>query len=225
MTVGRLPNVEGGIQPTLLTTTGDIMYASSANNPARLGIGSSAQVLTVAAGIPSWATPASGSITLLTTTSLSGSETLITSIDQTYEDLRIYVYGVTNATANGVFFANPRNSTTNLDVSATAFTGNPANAGSYDNDAGPRLCSDVSQITSDRTSAVNFWALTIKNYASTSQFKTYEVAGGFYNSATAVQTGWNVIGHIYSTSAVNAMRFANSGGNLSTGTVEIYGVK
>jgi len=59
MTVGRIPNVEGGIQPTLLTTTGDIIYASSASNPARLGIGSSAQVLTVASGIPSWATPAS----------------------------------------------------------------------------------------------------------------------------------------------------------------------
>jgi len=57
MTVGRLPNIEGGIQPTLLTTTGDIIYASSASNPARLGIGSSAQVLTVAGGVPSWATP------------------------------------------------------------------------------------------------------------------------------------------------------------------------
>ena len=61
MTVGRIPNIEGGIQPTLLTTTGDIIYASSANNPARLGIGSSAQVLTVASGVPSWATPASAS--------------------------------------------------------------------------------------------------------------------------------------------------------------------
>lgn len=58
MTISRIPSVEGGIQPTLLTTTGDIMYASSASNPARLGIGSSAQVLTVASGIPSWATAA-----------------------------------------------------------------------------------------------------------------------------------------------------------------------
>ena len=60
MTAGRIPSVEGGIQPTLLTTTGDILYASSASNPARLAIGSSAQVLTVASGIPSWATPAAG---------------------------------------------------------------------------------------------------------------------------------------------------------------------
>jgi len=44
-----------------LTTAGDMSYASAAGTPARLGIGSSAQVLTVASGIPSWATPASGS--------------------------------------------------------------------------------------------------------------------------------------------------------------------
>ena len=60
MTAGRIPSVEGGIQPTVLTTTGDILYASSASNPVRLAIGSSAQVLTVASGIPSWATPAGG---------------------------------------------------------------------------------------------------------------------------------------------------------------------
>jgi len=36
-------------------------YASSASTPARIGIGSSGQVLTVASGIPSWATPSGGS--------------------------------------------------------------------------------------------------------------------------------------------------------------------
>ena len=41
-----------------LTTAGDIAYATAAGTPARLGIGSSAQVLTVASGVPSWATPA-----------------------------------------------------------------------------------------------------------------------------------------------------------------------
>ena len=43
-----------------LTTAGDIAYATAAGTPARLGIGSSAQVLTVASGVPSWATPAGG---------------------------------------------------------------------------------------------------------------------------------------------------------------------
>ena len=49
-------NIDG-----LLTTTGDTYYASAAGTPARLGIGSTSQVLTVAAGVPSWATPSSPS--------------------------------------------------------------------------------------------------------------------------------------------------------------------
>ena len=42
------------INNTLTTTTGDIIYASAANTPARLGIGSTDQVLKVSGGIPAW---------------------------------------------------------------------------------------------------------------------------------------------------------------------------
>ncbi len=46
------------------TTTGDIAYRSAtANTNSRLAIGSAGQVLTVAAGVPSWATPNVGDIT------------------------------------------------------------------------------------------------------------------------------------------------------------------
>ena len=51
-----------------LTTAGDIAYASAAGTPARLGIGSSAQVLTVASGVPSWATPTSSGLTKIGST-------------------------------------------------------------------------------------------------------------------------------------------------------------
>ena len=50
----------GVINNTLTTTTGDLIYASSANTPARLGIGSTGQVLTVSGGIPAWAAAAGG---------------------------------------------------------------------------------------------------------------------------------------------------------------------
>jgi len=49
------------IKNTLTTTTGDIIYASAANTPARLGIGSTDQVLKVSGGVPVWAAPAAGS--------------------------------------------------------------------------------------------------------------------------------------------------------------------
>jgi hypothetical protein len=43
-----------------MTTTGDTIYSSSGSTPARLGIGSTGQVLTVSGGLPTWATPAAG---------------------------------------------------------------------------------------------------------------------------------------------------------------------
>jgi len=49
--------------PTIstLTTNGDLLYGTGSGALSRLGIGSSAQVLTVASGVPSWATPAGAS--------------------------------------------------------------------------------------------------------------------------------------------------------------------
>ena len=43
-----------------MTTTGDTIYSSPGSTPVRLGIGTTGQVLTVAGGVPSWATPAAG---------------------------------------------------------------------------------------------------------------------------------------------------------------------
>ena len=49
-------NADAATQKATLTTTGDIYYASSASTPARLGIGTTAQVLTVVGGVPAWST-------------------------------------------------------------------------------------------------------------------------------------------------------------------------
>lgn len=61
-----------------MTTTGDTIYSSSGTTPARLGIGTTGQVLTVAGGLPTWAAPAGGGKVLQvvygsTTTSVSNS--------------------------------------------------------------------------------------------------------------------------------------------------------
>lgn len=47
-------------------TTGDILYASASNVLSKLSVGSNAQVLTLAAGVPTWATPTTGTVTNLT---------------------------------------------------------------------------------------------------------------------------------------------------------------
>lgn len=52
--------LDAKVPKTLTTTTGDMIYASSANTPARLAIGSSGQVLKTVGGIPTWATFSGG---------------------------------------------------------------------------------------------------------------------------------------------------------------------
>ena len=60
-TTGTVALTSGVINNSLVTTTGDIIYASGANTPARLGIGTAGQLLTVSAGgIVEWTTPAAG---------------------------------------------------------------------------------------------------------------------------------------------------------------------
>ena len=62
----------------LMTAQGDVIYASAANTPARLGPGTSGDVLTTggAGANPAWATPTTGDITGVTAgTGMSGGGT------------------------------------------------------------------------------------------------------------------------------------------------------
>jgi len=80
---------------SVLTTTGDTLYASAANTLARLGIGSTGQVLTVASGVPTWATvsaPASG-LTKISDTTYSGvsSQSINSVFSATYRNYKVFI--------------------------------------------------------------------------------------------------------------------------------------
>ena len=86
MTTGRLPSVEGGIQPTIVDAKGDLITATAADTPARIAVGANDTVLTAdsttATGIK-WATPAGGGKVLqvvqaITTTSTNIASTSFT---------------------------------------------------------------------------------------------------------------------------------------------------
>lgn len=61
-TTGTLSETRGGTNQTTYLT-GDILYASASNTLSKLNVGSNGQVLTLAAGLPSWATPTTGTVT------------------------------------------------------------------------------------------------------------------------------------------------------------------
>ena len=88
-----------------MTTTGDTIYSSSGSTPARLGIGSTGQILTVAGGVPTWATPAAGGsgLTLINRTSVSAaaSQSFNNVFSSTYENYLV-TFNETAASTNGV---------------------------------------------------------------------------------------------------------------------------
>jgi hypothetical protein len=62
-----------------MTTTGDTIYSSSGSTPARLGIGSTGNVLTVSGGVPTWAAPAGGGKVLQVVNATYATETTVSS--------------------------------------------------------------------------------------------------------------------------------------------------
>ena len=81
-TITSSTNKLGGVTMDLGSdATGDTYYTNASTVLTRLGIGSTGQVLTVAAGLPSWATPSSPpaqNFALLNTITISGTPTTVT---------------------------------------------------------------------------------------------------------------------------------------------------
>ena len=218
--LGYLDGVTSAIQTQVdaktakstLTTTGDIYYASSASTPARLGIGSSAQVLTVASGVPSWATPDAGGMTLLSTTSLSGTSTTVSSINQTYKDLKIVVRGAISSqisTVQGLRL----NGDTGANYTYEAY---PSVGGIGANEIYYGLTT-----TSGDYDKVHHGEISIMRYAETEKklvtFFSHQNAGA---NRTQIGSGtWD------NTAAITSITICTGAGTYSAGTIYLYGVK
>ena len=205
-----------------LTTAGDIAYASAAGTPARLGIGSTSQVLTVAAGVPSWATPAGGGgMTLLSTTTISG-DTTVSSIDQTYTNLFVTVTGLTNATGNNYQLCVINASAGNV---LGAYYGTNNSAITLDYAPSQIYMSGLASANySLYNSAANAFTLTFENYASTTANKTWSLTAGYLNGSS-VRATVSGSGEYSSNTAISSLQFKGSAYALNGGTIKIYGVK
>ena len=199
------------------TTLGDIEYRSAtANTNTRLGIGTSGQVLTVAAGVPAWAA-ATGSFTLLSTSTLSGASTTISSIDQTYTNLMVFVYGI-SMSADATVTMQPNSVTDKVwqVLNYANITDGPGATSFY-------LTSTNGSVELESTSSLNAWSINISNYGSAT-YKPIHAAGGYVNE-TGSTGGLSNTGYFQSTSAITELKFLTSTGTFSGGTVLIYGVK
>jgi hypothetical protein len=202
------------IAKSTVTTAGDIIYRN-ATVPVRLGIGTTGQVLRVNSGAtaPEWATPASGGgMTLLSTTTLSGTSTAITGISGAYNNLFVVLSGVTGSTA-GEFRLN--GDTTGIYA---------ANFFSYSTTVTQAINNSTLRWNSGASVTGNIiQAYTIYNYASTSTIKSVSQVGGFMDTTTGYSNSAN--GFKNTTSAITSITVTSDGAAFTAGTVLIYGVK
>ena len=108
MTVGRIPSIEGGIQPTIVDAKGDLITAVAADTPARIAVGANNTVLTAdsstATGLK-WAAPAGGGKVLQVVQASTTTETNIASTSYTDTTLTATITP-TSATSKILIFAN-----------------------------------------------------------------------------------------------------------------------
>jgi len=201
------------------TTLGDIAYRSStANTNTRLAVGTNGQILTVAAGVPSWATPATAAgWTLLSTTTLSGAATTISSISQSYSELMISIEDYFCAANASLYFQFNSDSTANahnkyLFVSQNGTVNYNASAGTevywtYGTCAG-----------ADNNNGFN---LKVQAYANTTSRKMFTMNSEFQNGAGQKELYFGN-GAFNSTTAISSIKIGTSS-TWSQGTVKIYG--
>jgi hypothetical protein len=114
---GTLGATSGGTGQSTYTT-GDILYASATNTLAKLPVGTNGQVLTLAAGIPSWAASTSSGVSFVVTDfTATASQTTFTVT---------YVVGLVEVYRNGVKLAQADYTASN---GTTIVLATPANAG------------------------------------------------------------------------------------------------
>lgn len=190
ITTGGTSGLTGGVTSgtadlkLAVTTNGDLLYGTGSGTVARLGIGSAAQVLTVASGVPSWATPAGGGgkvlqvITATTSTEVNNSTTTQTdsglslSITPSSASSKVLVMvytpiGKSSGNANnGLYLRIMRGSTEILLTNVVLYTG---------------------------TTLTNFatFATHIVDSPSTTSATTYKLQFANYNSGAAVTVQQN----------------------------------
>jgi hypothetical protein len=204
-----------------MTTTGDTIYSSSGSTPARLGIGSTGQVLTVAGGVPSWATAAGGgAYTSLATGSLSGATTTISSISGSYEDLYLIIVNPSVATDGRQVAVRINSDTTSNRHKTFPYDAITATA-TFDGTRWP--LTDAM----DNTVAQGIITMRLYDYANATTWKIGEWRSVSNNDTTTTSVGKSTGFGVYNQiDAVTSLQFFDpDGGNLDGGTYVLYGVK
>jgi hypothetical protein len=220
------------------TTLGDIEYRSStANTNTRLGIGTTGQVLTVAGGVPSWATATStAGLTLIAEQTASSSTGIdFTSISGSYKQLLLVWSGAQHSTTGSAF-------TIRLNADSGA---NYAMTGAYAASASIGISganntsifvggADYFAFGQDANSSALYapakGTLLIDNYSSSTKLKTISGAWSYFDNGGGLPRAMLQISGVYnSATAITQLNIVRTAGsatltNLANTSIRLYGV-
>jgi hypothetical protein len=232
--LGYVDGVTSAIQTQLdaktakstLTTTGDIYYASAANTPARLGIGTASQLLAVNSGAtaPEWvAAPSAGANWSLLNaggTALTAASTITVSGISGKDKLMILIQGASNTTTDSSEFSIRFN--TDSGSNYTKFGGTRTWTGSLEwqvPDQGTTTQIRLSNNGNVAQSTTGYVLLTGGNSSGVKQFQYFGLPDWQgYNVGRSNQG----VGFYDSASTISSVSIVSSAGNFDGGTIYVY---
>ncbi len=224
MTIGRIPSIEGGIQPTIVDAKGDIIAATAADTPARLAVGANDTVLTAdsstATGLK-WAAASSGGMTSIASGSLSGSSVVLGSIPATYNSLTLELRDWYNAGNGNSVFVRITGVTTNYDgVVARVQDLNPAVEWN-----GSSSFTTGTTSASENVDNNHYLICQFPNYADSASRKLC-IANATYQTNGNVERATASTSYHNTATAISSLTLSvEGGGNFGGGTYILWGVK
>lgn len=216
-----------------MTTAGDLIYGGASGSPTRLGIGTAGQVLTVSGGNPGWAAAGGGggALAFLAAVTASNSATMdfASFISSTYDTYIFKFVSILPATSTAILWMR-MGTGAGPTYDAGANYGDQIWRHVYNAGAGI----SAADSGSTRIALTGPWLSTgvhgisgsLELYDPQSATLNKYVSGKFVypDSGPSLMAVSEMGGQYNSITAVTAVRFLMSAGNITSGTIRVYGV-
>jgi len=218
-------NANAAIAKTIVDAKGDIIAATAADTVSRLAVGANDTVLTAdsstATGLK-WAAVASGGMTLISTTTLTGASVSLTSIPSTYVHLQLIIQNFKPATDNKFLSARINGDSSANRYYSMRLDGDVAGALAQAFDSTFfRMSGNNDNSVDTNLSIIDLW-----NYTNTTTWKFANVQSITVNATTTTSFNpTNYFGVYNQIGAITSIDLFPDGGNFTSGTALLYGVK
>jgi hypothetical protein len=210
-----------------IAAKGNLLAGTAADTLAALAVGANGTVLTADSAETTglkWATPDSGGMTLISTTSLSGNAIALTSIPQTYNDLRIVIAGASNGTGESDVVCLRFNNNSTSNIYRRIATGVEDGTATSQANQGAQVRLSIQSINDATTNSL--FVIDVPNYTSSTTTKVGFCLNSYTQGVSGTKRNEEVAFSFDNTTAITEVNLLTLNAyNWDNGTVLLYGVK